>query len=134
MGPMTSVKTRGFAAAGVLVAALATLAVLRPALQELGYGQFSWLAVGCAAIPLGVLFVSGYGWYGPLRAAVVATAVTAVAATAAVALFVLVLGLSLSGSRNAPTALAVLWAAPPVLVLVLGGLALRFVRPRAVRV
>ena len=61
-----------------------------------------------------------------------AAVITAVAAAVAVVLFVVALGLSLGGARSGSVVLALLWAIPPLLVLVLGAAAWRFLPPASV--
>lgn len=128
---MQTPKPRPIALVGVVIAAIAAVLVLRPALHSVGYGQLSWAGLGYAAIPLALLWASGARYHGGLRAGVIATVTTAVAVVAAGALFVLALGLSLSGSRASEVFLVLLWVVPPLVILVLGLAAARLLPPRA---
>ncbi|CAJ1584961.1 hypothetical protein [[Mycobacterium] wendilense] len=127
---MQTPNPRRIALLGVVVAALAAVAVLRPALEAFGYGQLNWAGVAYAAIPWALLWVSGYRHYGPVLAGVLATVITGLAVLAAGVLFVLALGLSLSGSGSGAVFLALLWVAPPAIILVLGLVSAWFVRRR----
>jgi hypothetical protein len=118
------------AALGVLAAAVAGVAVMRPALEAFAYSEINWAVIAYVALPLLVLFGTGVRRYGVVVSAVVAVVVTGVAAVTAGLLFVLVLGLSLGGSSRSSVFWVALWVAPPLLTLLLGGAALRLLRPR----
>ena len=127
---MQTPNSRRIAVIGVVIAAIAAVLVLRPALHSFGYGQLNWAGLGYAGIPLALLWATGARYHGIFRSAVIATTATVVAVGATAALFVLALGLSLSGSGSAGMLLALLWVLPPLVILVLGLAAARFLRPR----
>lgn len=133
-GPMEAfgkVYSGRLAAFGVVAAALSWLLVLRPALESFTYGQLTWTVAAYVAVPLLALLVTGILRYGVVVSTVVAVAITVVVSVSVAALFVVTLGLSLSGSPRSPVFMTLLWVCPPLTVLVLGAAALRFIRPRA---
>ena len=128
---MDTLNPRLITLIGVVIAAIAAVLVLRPALHSFGYGQLGWAGLGYAGIPLVLLWASGLRFYGVLRSGLIAVVTTGVAVFAAGALFVLALGLSLSGSGASAVFLMLLWVLPPLIIIVLGLAAVRFLRPRA---
>ncbi|MFA5711508.1 hypothetical protein [Mycolicibacterium sp.] len=128
---MGSLTSRRIAVLGVVAAAVAAVLVLRPALHAFGYGQLNWAGVAYALVPLALLWAGGYRHYGVVLAGVLATAITGLAVLAAGVLFVLALGLSLSGSRSGALFLTLLWVLPPLIIGVLGLVSARFLPRRA---
>lgn len=127
---MKTLNPRWIAIAGVLLAAVAAVAVLQPALHSFAYGQLSWVGVAYALVPLLVLWVSGARFYGPLVAGLLAAVITAIVVIVTAVLFVLALGLSLSGSGSSSIFLLLVWILPPLIILGLGLPAIWVVRSR----
>lgn len=131
MDTWKSLNPRTLAAIGVVLAAVAGVAVQRPAVEAFGYGEMNWLGIAWACIPLAVLAITGARYYGGWVSLLIAAVITGAAVVAAGLLFVVALGLSLSGdSGSGGVFLLLLWVVPPLLIIVAGLAGLRFIPQR----
>ena len=122
--------------AGIIATAVLAAALVMPAVRQFGSSD-AWLGVVIMLVPtVALLTVTGFAHYGWWRSLAVAAAVMVVTSvvTFVIAVFTVASALSESGTNKASATSMILgiavFAAPFVLVLVLGLLALRLVPGR----
>jgi hypothetical protein len=112
---------RAIAVAGVVVTAVAATFLLMPAIHQLGWPHYWWLAAVILFVPTVVLLVAtGYAHYGLWRSVAVAAAVMAITTVATLGVAVFAFAAALGGSGAATVLGILLLATPGVLVLILG--------------
>jgi hypothetical protein len=125
---------RAIAAAGVVATAVATTFLVMPAIRQLGWPDYWWLAAVILFVPTAALLVAtGFAHYGFWRSVAVAVVVMGITSAVTLLVAVFTLAAALSGS-SAGTALGILlFATPGVLVLIMGLVSLLVIpaRPEA---
>jgi hypothetical protein len=125
-------NSRVFAVVGVVVAAIATAALVMPAARQLGPATGLLTAAAIIGIPVFLLLaVSGAAHYGVLASSVVAVAIALITCVVSSVVAAFTFATALSGSVTGVLLAIVLFGGPALTVLILGLLALRLVPARS---